>query len=156
MTVHLLNKNLNRQTIRQTVIHHIGGSLSCFGVLYYQGVFAHILFFRLIAHVTNPFIFTYYIMFNFNQKKSLLYTAASIGMVVTSIATRILLIFWMWSLMIKALIHVYTTCNIASLPMILLLIAFTAAFDIGHIIICTKMVRGFIKHIRSLRNIKLA
>ena len=150
MIVRLLDNNL--QGYRQTIVHHIIAGMGCFIVLFYKGVFAHFAIFRLSSHATIPFVSTFYILLNFNKRKSPVYTVTSIGMVVTSIATRIVPIISTWKIIIGVMIYLYMTCTKASLPHILGIFMFSITFDVGNVIICTKMIRGFIKHVKFIRS----
>ena len=133
-----------------TYAHHGIVSLAIFFSLYYQGASAHFGLFRLPSHITNPFIYVQYILIRANRRQSLLYTAASIGMTVTTLLTRVLPLYWIWKIMINGIL--LSPCTI--LPLILRLIFFFGSliFDAVTVVICYRMVKGSVKHIMIKTN----
>ena len=78
------------------MIHHaaaVGGLVFC---LYYQGLFMFFVVYRLITECSQPFINLSYVLHELEFHDGMLYTCASVVMLVVFIFCRIIIIPWHW------------------------------------------------------------
>ena len=148
--VHCRDNTLRHNAV-QTLIHHGFASLASVLVLYYQGVFMHFAILRLVPHITCPFLYVQYIMANFNMKKSPWYTVISISMTVISVLFRVVPIIWTWRMIFYATIASFSSCShMVPWPFVVLTFIGSLLFDIGNVVFVRRMVKGCIKHVRSV------
>ena len=141
---HILDKDLLHEA-PQTPMHHVGASLGLLLSFYYP-FYTHGIILRLMTHLTQPFLNTLYSLRIFNHKYGIIFKVNSVGLVVTSLLTRVSPIFWLW----KELYNLtYLSPQIVPWQAFAVAGVISVIFDIWNLWCVYKMIIGCAKHLNK-------
>ena len=143
---HILDKDLRETS--QTPMHHVGASLGLLIGVYYQP-YTHTVCFRVMTHITTPFTNMFYVLRSFNHKYGICFKVASVGMVVTSLLTRVSPMFWLWKEMYRV---TFLSPNQAPWPVQTAAILLSVIFDVYNLLIVYRMIVGCAKYLDNNRH----
>lgn len=132
------------------MIHHIAGIVGLTLGLFYQGKFMFFVVYRLIAECSTPFVNLHHILYNLERKDGSLYVVGGIGMLITFILCRIIVIPWHW----YEILTVVVTEEAALLVPLFFRVWLGGnylVFDILNIYWCYKIMRGALKLFKTKR-----
>ena len=148
LIVGLLDPKLRMDTLG--LIHHVAGIVGLSFCLFYQGKFMFFVIYRLIAECSTPFINLRHILSDLEEKDGVPYIFVGIGMLVTFVVCRIIVIPWHWYEILKVVV---TEEAIVLVPLFFRvgLVGNYLIFDILNVYWCYKIVRGAVKLIKTKR-----
>ena len=140
--VNLLDPKLRAD--RGMLIHHVAGIVGIGLSLFYQGKFMFFIVYRLIAECSMPFVNLCYILADLGEKKGSLYMFTGIGMLISFVLCRIIVIPWHWY---ELLTTVVTEEAAVLVPYFfrVWLGGNYLVFDILNVYWCHKIIRGTMK-----------
>jgi hypothetical protein len=138
------------RTDRDNMIHHVAGIVGLVLGLFYQGKFMFFVVYRLIAECSTPFVNLHHILHNLDKKDGTPYIFAGIGMLITFVLCRIIVIPWHW----YEILAVVVTDEAALLVPLFFRVWLGAnylVFDILNVYWCYKITRGALKLLNAKR-----
>ena len=130
-----------------SMAHHIAGILGLYTGLYNQGKYLFYIVYRLISELSTPFVNLRWVLQVLDEKNSPWYLFASLGMMVTFAACRIIVIPWHWYDFYFTLVN--PGSSIFALPWRVYFIVNFIVFDILNIYWFSKMIKGAVKLYRT-------
>ena len=133
-----------------SMIHHIAGIVGLTLCLFYQGKFMFFVVYRLIAECSTPFVNLHHILHDLKEKDGAPYIFAGIGMLISFVLCRIIVIPWHW----YEILTIVVTEEAALLVPLFFRIWLGGnylVFDILNVHWCYKIVRGALKLFKTKR-----